>query len=56
VRRAHLAAFAEPSDLDAQTALNNVKGASPAVMKAAHLWSVYAGRKYTPAAAAPATP
>ncbi len=39
---------------DAQTALNNVKGASAAVMKAAHLWGVYAGRKYTPAAAAPA--
>jgi tetratricopeptide (TPR) repeat protein len=44
------------NNADAVTALNNVKGASAAVMKAAHLWSVYAGRKYTPAAAAPASP
>jgi len=44
------------NNADALTAFNNVKGASPAMMKAAHLWSVYAGRKYTPAAAAPATP
>ena len=43
------------NNADAQTALNNVKGASAATMKAAHLWSVYAGRKYTPATAAPAS-
>jgi hypothetical protein len=36
---------------DAQSALNNVKG-TPATMKVAHLWSLYAGRKYATAAAA----
>ena len=37
---------------EAATALNNVKGGSAGMMKAAHLWSVYAGRKYATAAAA----
>jgi hypothetical protein len=36
---------------EAQTALSSVKG-SPAMVKVAHLWSLYAGRKYATAAAA----
>jgi len=39
------------NNADAQAALNNVKG-TPATMKTAHLWSLYAGRKYATAAAA----
>lgn len=36
---------------DAVAALNNVKGGGAGMMKAAHLWSLYAGRKYATAAA-----
>ena len=36
---------------DALTAFNNVKGGSVALMRAQHLWSLYAGRKTTTAAA-----
>ena len=34
---------------DALTAFNNVKGGSVALMRAQHLWSLYAGRKTTTA-------
>ena len=37
---------------EALTAFNSVKGAGPGMMKAAHVWSLYAGRKYASAAAA----
>jgi tetratricopeptide (TPR) repeat protein len=50
-----MALAVQGNSAEAQAALNNVKGASPAMMKAAHLWSVYAGRKYTPASP-PAAP
>jgi hypothetical protein len=43
------------SNAEAQAALGSVKGGSAAMMKAAHLWTIYAGRKYATAAAAPAT-
>ena len=34
---------------DALTAFNNVRGGSPSMTRAAHLWSLYAGRKVTTA-------
>jgi tetratricopeptide (TPR) repeat protein len=42
----------EGKDADALAAFNNVKGGSAAMLRAAHLWSLYAGRKTTSAAAA----
>lgn len=37
---------------EALTAFNGIKGAGAGTMKAAHVWSLYAGRKIAPAAAA----
>jgi tetratricopeptide (TPR) repeat protein len=34
---------------DAMTAFNNVKGSNPSMARAAHLWSLYAGRRMTTA-------
>jgi len=43
----------EGKSADALAAFNSVKGGSAALMKAQHLWSLYAGRKTTTAAATP---
>jgi hypothetical protein len=41
-----MASVMQNGNTDALAAFNNVKSGSPALMKAAHLWNVFAGRKY----------
>ena len=40
------------NNTDALAAFDSIKNGSPSVMRAQHLWSLYAGRKYATAPAA----
>lgn len=47
-----MASAMQDKSAEAQAAIGNIKNGSDAMMKAQHLWSLYAGRQYAPTAAA----